>query len=95
VRWQSRVNVHEKVLAANFRGVAIDPDRRILQHLPSGYVVLPAMPRAGDHVALQRALPEWASAMQAEIIDCVKFAADIGNSHRFTFNVEFPHGVRG
>src|ERR1700736_979874 len=64
-------NIHVKAVVPQFDRIAGDPDGLTMLHLSGGDVEAPAVPRAGDHVSLQRALTQWASPVDASIVDSV------------------------
>jgi hypothetical protein len=63
VRLVSISHIYENVLPSDLCRVTIDPHCRILRVLARGYVVLPAVPRTGDHFSQNRSLPQGPSAM--------------------------------
>src|SRR5882757_1202017 len=86
--------IHEYVFAANLNLVAIHSHGWVLADLARSYVILPAVPRASDDVAVHYALPQWASSVQAGVVDGIELAADIGQGNRFALNMELPNRSR-
>src|SRR5579863_5723349 len=77
-----------EVLAPHFDRVGFDADGRIHDQLAGGYVILPAMPGAGDSNALKLALAEGASAVQAGVIDGVELVSYVCDSDCQPVNLE-------
>src|SRR6267378_4867075 len=86
--------INEDVLAPHLSMIAIHCRRRVLGHLPVRDVILPAVPRASHHLALQRTLPQRPPAMQACVVDRINLPADVGHGHRFSLYLQLPYRSR-
>src|SRR5713101_826006 len=86
--------IHENVISANLKGVAIHPHRWVLGNLAGGHIVLPAMPRAGHDVPVHDPLAQRPAPMQAGIVDGVELAAHIGKGNGFALHLKLPDRSR-
>jgi len=72
--------VHPDIVAANFHRKAGHRDSGIKGSLAGADVILPAVPGAGDHFALQLAFAQRSAAMQAGVVNGVESSADVRDS---------------
>src|SRR5437879_11805850 len=87
--------VDPDIFAANFHGEAGHGDGGVQGDFAGAYVILPAMPRAGDHFALQLALAERSATMQAGVVNGVESSVHIGDSQGRAVDLKFADGPRG
>src|SRR4029077_17162308 len=93
--YDTLADVDPNVFAANFDREAGDGDGGIHGGFAAGNVVLPAVPRAGDHFALQLALAERSAAMEAGVVNGVEGSVDIGDGQGAAVDLKFADGTRG
>src|ERR1700683_4068722 len=86
-------HIDKNFLASNLDGVALQGYRRVHYQLSGGHVVLPAVPGTSDGGAGEPPLAEGAAAVEADIVDGVKLACDVGDGHRLTVNLKFADGA--
>src|SRR5215472_733536 len=87
-------SVHKNIFAPDLDLVAIDTYGWVLYDLSCRNIVLPAVPGAGHHVSAHSPLPKRPAPMEASVVNGVVFAADIGQSHSFPFNLELADSTR-
>src|SRR5580700_1564731 len=74
-------DVHKDFFAPNLGRVTGDSHIRVLNELPCGHVIFPAVPRTGNNFILERPLSQRPSSMEASVIDGVKLVAYISERH--------------
>jgi hypothetical protein len=85
--------IYEDLIAANFDRVAGRSDGRVRYHVTGSHVELPAMPGAGDDLAVEFPFTQGASPMHAYVIDGKELAFDIGYRDRRSTHLEFVNGA--
>src|SRR5436190_13023335 len=77
VRTSSIAEPHLHVIADDARFVFGEADARILHEMAGRHIVLPAVPGAGDHCPAEAAFGERTAAMETDVVDRMKDAADV------------------
>src|SRR5712691_1356918 len=88
-------HLDEDVFPSDLQRVAIYAHGWIPYDLPRGHVVLPAVPRAGDDISFQEALPERPTTVQTGVVDGVKHPSHVGEGNRLALHLELPDRARG
>src|ERR1700730_1870890 len=93
--YEALADVDPDVFAANFDREAGDGHGGIHRGFAGGDVVLPAVPGAGDHLALELAFAERSAAMEASVVNGVEGSVDVGDGQGATVDLKFADRARG
>lgn len=85
----------EDVVAVDVNGEGLDADGRVEVIFAGAAVVLPGVPRADEHVAVEGSLAERAAGMRASAVESVQGSARVTDGVRPAMDFGFEDGSRG
>jgi hypothetical protein len=90
----SLTDVYKDLISPQFNSIALHSIGRLLRQPAGGDVILPAVPRAGNGIALELAFTQWPSVMEAYAIDCKELTVNIGYGNGNSVHTEFSDLAR-
>jgi hypothetical protein len=87
-------DVYEDLISPQFNSIALHAIGRLLRQPAGGDVILPAVPGAGNSIALEFAFTQWASVMKTYAIDCKELTVNMGHGNGNSVHVELADLAR-